>query len=79
VVLARIQDEDEIVLPRPARVVVELDPLDVLTDFVLENGDARGRPVGVALDKQGSLLVADDVGNAVWRVTGEPRSADSSP
>jgi glucose/arabinose dehydrogenase len=55
------------------------DPLDVLTDFVLENGDARGRPVGVALDKQGSLLVADDVGNAVWRVTGEPRSADSSP
>jgi glucose/arabinose dehydrogenase len=32
-------------------------------------GEAMGRPVGVALDKKGALLVADDVGNAVWRVT----------
>jgi glucose/arabinose dehydrogenase len=44
-------------------------PLDVLTDFVRENGDAMGRPVGVALDRRGALLVADDVGNTVWRVT----------
>jgi glucose/arabinose dehydrogenase len=42
---------------------------DVLTDFVDAEGRARGRPVGVAIDKAGALLVADDVGNAVWRVT----------
>jgi glucose/arabinose dehydrogenase len=45
-------------------------PLDVLTGFVQENGDAMGRPVGVAVDAHGGLLVADDVGNVVWRVTG---------
>ena len=44
------------------------DPVDVLTGFVRENGDAMGRPVGVAVDKRGSLLVADDVGNTIWRV-----------
>jgi glucose/arabinose dehydrogenase len=44
-------------------------PLDVLTGFVASDGDARGRPVGVALDASGALLVADDVGNTVWRVT----------
>jgi glucose/arabinose dehydrogenase len=43
-------------------------PVDVLTDFVDGDGKARGRPVGVAVDKRGALLVADDVGNAVWRV-----------
>lgn len=43
-------------------------PIDVLTGFVRENGDAMGRPVGVALDRTGALLVADDVGNVVWRV-----------
>ena len=45
-------------------------PIDVLTGFVRENGDAMGRPVGVAIDKRGALLVADDVGNTVWRVSG---------
>jgi glucose/arabinose dehydrogenase len=45
-------------------------PIDVLTGFVLGNGDAMGRPVGVAIDSRGALLVADDVGNAVWRVSG---------
>ena len=44
-------------------------PVDVLTGFVTEDGDAMGRPVGVAVDARGGLLVADDVGNAVWRVT----------
>jgi glucose/arabinose dehydrogenase len=44
-------------------------PVDVLTGFVDRNGKARGRPVGVAIDKHGDLLVADDVGNTVWRVT----------
>jgi len=42
-------------------------PVDVLTGFI-EGGEARGRPVGVAIDKAGALLVADDVGNTVWRV-----------
>ena len=44
-------------------------PVDVLTGFVNKNGDAYGRPVGVVLDKTGALLVADDVGNTIWRVT----------
>ncbi len=41
----------------------------VLSGFVDAEGNARGRPVGVALDGRGGLLVADDVGNSVWRVT----------
>ena len=44
-------------------------PIDVLTGFVDGDGKAHGRPVGVAIDKTGALLVADDVGNTVWRVT----------
>ena len=43
--------------------------MDVLTGFLNEKGEARGRPVGVAIDGHGALLVADDVGNTVWRVT----------
>ena len=42
---------------------------DVVTGFLNQNGEARGRPVGVAVDKTGALLIADDVGNTVWRVT----------
>jgi glucose/arabinose dehydrogenase len=45
------------------------EPLTVLAGFVNEQGDAFGRPVGVVLDKKGALLVADDAGNTVWRVT----------
>jgi glucose/arabinose dehydrogenase len=45
-------------------------PEDVLGGFLDERGDARGRPVGLMLDAHGALLVADDVGNTVWRVTG---------
>ena len=44
------------------------EPVDVLTGFVDANGEAKGRPVGVAIDSRGALLVADDVGNSVWRV-----------
>ncbi|WP_390346887.1 PQQ-dependent sugar dehydrogenase [Variovorax boronicumulans] len=44
-------------------------PVDVLTGFLSADEKAHGRPVGVALDKNGALLVADDVGNAVWRVS----------
>jgi glucose/arabinose dehydrogenase len=43
--------------------------VDVLTGFVRENGEAMGRPVGVAFDTRGALLVADDVGNSIWRVS----------
>ena len=41
----------------------------MLTGFLSADGKAQGRPVGVTLDKSGALLVADDVGNAVWRVS----------
>jgi glucose/arabinose dehydrogenase len=52
-------------------------PLDVLTGFVSPQGEAFGRPVGVAIDKRGALLVADDVGNTVWRVApSAPKSAE---
>ncbi len=50
-------------------------PQDVLTGFLTNDGEAQGRPVGVAIDRQGALLVADDVGNAVWRVTPAAKSA----
>ena len=50
-------------------------PQDVLTGFLNEKGEAQGRPVGVRLDKQGGLLVADDVGNTIWRVTPAAKSA----
>ena len=43
-------------------------PQAFLTGFLNDKGEAQGRPVGVAVDKSGALLVADDVGNAVWRV-----------
>jgi glucose/arabinose dehydrogenase len=46
-------------------------PVDVLTGFLSAKGDALGRPVGVAIDAHGALLVADDVGDAVWRVSGK--------
>jgi glucose/arabinose dehydrogenase len=45
------------------------DPVDVLTGFLSADGEALGRPVGVAIDRTGALLVADDVGDRIWRVT----------
>ena len=45
------------------------EPVDVLMGFVKANGNTMGRPVGVALDKWGALLVANDVGNTIWRVS----------
>jgi glucose/arabinose dehydrogenase len=50
-------------------------PQDILTGFLNDKGEAQGRPVGVRIDKQGALLVADDVGNTVWRVTAAAKSA----
>jgi glucose/arabinose dehydrogenase len=50
-------------------------PRDILTGFLNDKGEAQGRPVGVRIAKNGALLVADDVGNTVWRVTPAARSA----
>jgi glucose/arabinose dehydrogenase len=48
---------------------------DFLTGFLTADGKARGRPVGVTVDRTGALLVADDVGDIVWRVSGATRTA----
>jgi glucose/arabinose dehydrogenase len=57
--------------------------IDVLSGFVNDRGDAMGRPVGVGIDRRGALLVVDDVGNTVWRVTDadyvQPSSSTTRP
>ena len=56
-------------------------PIDLLTGFVDDDGNAKGRPVGVVVDKNGGVLVADDVGNVIWRVSeaaAERRSANNN-
>ena len=45
------------------------NPMNFVAGFLDKDGNARGRPVGVAVDRTGALLVADDVGGTVWRVT----------
>ncbi|MBR0553564.1 PQQ-dependent sugar dehydrogenase [Stakelama marina] len=52
-------------------------PINVLTGFLDKNGDARGRPAGVIAGPKGALLVADDVGNIVWRVTATKSNSDA--
>jgi glucose/arabinose dehydrogenase len=47
--------------------------MDVVTGFLDSDNRGRGRPVGVAIDKSSALLIADDVGNTVWRVTSASR------
>jgi glucose/arabinose dehydrogenase len=56
-------------------------PVDVLTGFLTPDGEAKGRPVGVTIDKRGALLVADDVGNTIWRVsaTATPALPSAAP
>jgi glucose/arabinose dehydrogenase len=56
-------------------------PRDVLTGFLKDDGSgvAHGRPVGVAIDGRGGLLVADDTGNTIWRVVGEQRQSQAQP
>jgi glucose/arabinose dehydrogenase len=54
------------------------NPVDVVTGFLSADGDAYGRPVGVAIDKTGALLVADDVGNVIWRVSA-PATGNGKP
>ena len=53
-------------------------PIDFVTRFLDAEGQARGRPVGVAVDSTGALIIADDAGNTVWRVTG-PIPAAAAP
>ena len=55
------------------------EPEDVLTGFLSDGGLAFGRPVGVAVDKSGGLLVADDVGNVVWRVASQAPKLAATP
>jgi hypothetical protein len=50
---------------------------DVVTGFLDQNSHARGRPVGLAVDRTGALLIADDVGDTVWRVSSAPASSTS--
>jgi glucose/arabinose dehydrogenase len=50
-------------------------PEDILSGFVNAEGEALGRPVGVAVDRHGALLVADDVGNSIWRIVPAGRAA----
>jgi glucose/arabinose dehydrogenase len=52
-------------------------PMDILTGFLTADNKALGRPVGVAIAKDGALLVADDVGNVVWRVSMPERRPSS--
>ena len=47
------------------------EPVTVLGGFLDADGNARGRPVGVAVARDGAVLVADDVGNVVWRLTSD--------
>jgi glucose/arabinose dehydrogenase len=55
-------------------------PIDVLSGFVSADSDETyGRPVGVAVDKNGDLLVADDVGNTIWRVAATTAQAMNAP
>jgi glucose/arabinose dehydrogenase len=54
-------------------------PQDLVTGFVTSDGRSKGRPVGVALDRTGALLIADDVGNTVWRVTAAGAPATAAP
>ena len=53
--------------------------IEVLSGFLDAKGHARGRPVGVILDATGSLLVADDVGNTIWRVSSATPQPAPSP
>ena len=66
-------------VPYDGKAMPSAQPVVVLSGFVSEDGDAYGRPVGVAIDKRGGLLVADDVGNAIWRVTSAAGGAPPVP
>ena len=66
-------------VPYDGKAMPSAQPEVVLSGFVSADGDAYGRPVGVAIDKRGGLLVADDVGNVIWRVTSAAGGAQPVP
>ena len=45
------------------------EPIDFVSGFLVDDGNTRGRPVGVTVDPRGALIVADDLSNTVWRIT----------
>jgi glucose/arabinose dehydrogenase len=53
-------------------------PIDFVSGFQGKDGKTRGRPVGVAVDLRGALLIADDLSNTLWRVTPSPQPTPSS-
>lgn len=56
------------------------DPIDFVSGFLTEDGNTRGRPVGVTVDPRGALIVADDLSNTIWRVTpDQPERAAAPP
>jgi glucose/arabinose dehydrogenase len=65
-----------IYVPFNDRGFAEGKAVDVLTGFLTPQGEAQGRPAGVTIDRQGALLVADDSGNRIWRVSSATRSAE---
>ncbi len=65
-------------VPYDGKAMPTAQPVVVLSGFVSAKGDAYGRPVGVAIDKRGALLVTDDVGNVIWRVTGKALGVQAS-
>jgi len=66
-------------VPYDGKSMPTAQPVVVLGGFVNDKGDAYGRPVGVAIDKRGALLVADDVGNVIWRVTSATGAVQPAP
>lgn len=66
-------------VPYEGKAMPTAQPVVVLSGFVNADGDAYGRPVGVAMDKRGGLLVADDVGNVIWRVTAAVGGVQTAP
>jgi glucose/arabinose dehydrogenase len=54
------------------------DPIDFVSGFLKDDGNARGRPVGVTVDPRGALIVADDLSNTVWRITANRSQAAAS-
>lgn len=55
------------------------EPIDFVTGFLRDDGKTRGRPVGVTVDPRGALIVADDLGNTVWRVTPSEGASSTAP
>ena len=67
-----------VVLRQPA-VEPQGEARDFLTGFLTDEGKTRGRPVGVAVDPRGALLIADDLSNTIWRVAPARQAGTAAP